>query len=88
MHSAPRGAFAAAPSSNGGANGNSNGGGIGGTLSPTSAAAALPSYVRWQQLSAAEKQAAWMEANPYLLGRPDPRWGAGWLGGWVSAEGG
>ncbi|KAL4853029.1 putative helicase MAGATAMA 3 [Chlorella vulgaris] len=73
MHSAPRGAFAAAPSSNGGANGGSNGGGSGGTLSPTSAAAALPSYVRWQQLSAAEKQAAWMEANPYLLGRPDPR---------------
>jgi senataxin len=67
MHSAPKGAFAAAPS----------GGGDDGALSPRSAAArGVPSYVRWRQLSAEAKREAWMQANPYLLGQPDPRWAA------------
>jgi hypothetical protein len=29
--------------------------------------------VRWRQLSAAQRGAAWLRANPHLLGLPDPR---------------
>ncbi len=64
MHSAPRGAFASAV-----ANGSSSSA----PTSPTSAAG-LPSYVRYQKLSRDKKRRVWMEANPHLLGRPDPRW--------------
>ncbi|KAI7846383.1 hypothetical protein COHA_000094 [Chlorella ohadii] len=63
MHSAPRGAFASAV-----ANGSSSSA----PTSPTSAAG-LPSYVRYQKLSGDKKRRVWMEANPHLLGRPDPR---------------
>ncbi|PRW45131.1 putative helicase MAGATAMA 3 [Chlorella sorokiniana] len=63
MHSAPRGAFASAAP---------NGSSSSAPTSPT-AAAGLPSYVRYQKLSADKRRRVWMEANPYLLGRPDPR---------------
>ncbi|KAL4448164.1 hypothetical protein ABPG75_005383 [Micractinium tetrahymenae] len=64
MHSAPRGAFASAKPAGGGE-------GLG---SPTAAAAeAQPSYIKYRKLSAERKRAAWLEANPYLLGAPDPR---------------
>ena len=65
MHSAPRGAFASAAA---------NGGSGGEPTSPTSAAAGQPSYVRYRQMSADKRRRVWMEANPHLLGRPDPRW--------------
>lgn len=64
MHSAPRGAFASAQPGGGGEP----------VSSPTAAAAeAQPSYVKYRKLSAERKRAAWLEANPYLLGVPDPR---------------
>lgn len=66
MHSAPRGAFAsAAPVAAAAADG---------ALSPTAAdAEGMPSFVKYQRLSADRKKSAWLEANPYLLGVPDPR---------------
>jgi hypothetical protein len=67
MHSAPRGAFAAAtvPA-------------VDEALSPRAAAAArLPSYMAYRQLSAEARREAWLEANPVFMGRPDPRWADG-----------
>lgn len=64
MHSAPRGAFASAKP----------GGGGEALGSPTAAEAeAQPSHIKYRRLSAERKRAAWLEANPYLLGVPDPR---------------
>ncbi|PSC70977.1 putative helicase MAGATAMA 3 [Micractinium conductrix] len=66
MHSAPKGAFAAAAPA--------NGGGGDGALSPTAADAEnLPSYVKYRRMSAERKRAVWLETRPYLLGVPDPR---------------
>ena len=63
MHSAPRGAFASAVPK----------GGSGSVPTSPTAAAGLPSYVRYQKLSAEKRRRVWMEANPHLLGWPDPR---------------
>lgn len=87
MHSAPRGAFAATPSATAAAADGE------GPASPTSSSGkGLPSYLAWRRLSADRKRGAWLAANPYLMGKPDPRsvamcegrgigWQVGGLGG-------